>query len=296
MSTDIEGRRFRAWDQSSNATPDKQWILIGRYNFLRLVRNPVAWILGVVSLVTLTPIFFELGLFDEVYPHYWSVASITYTSTAVTMLCAACVGILGAANFADDVRFNALLFYFSRPLRSNDYLWGKLMGLATIVLGFGAILTLIFAMMLLDGQVYDGPEISYLSYLETGGEAVILAFTGIAAFFAISLFALGTISLVSLYTKRGWHALLAWSAGILGWSIAGMFAFTPKVGSEALGLLTPIGWTIILTDFPVNEYYENSNFGDLPLLMALSIIIPAMLGILALFLSMRRLKHMEGTV
>jgi hypothetical protein len=296
MSADIEGRRFRAWDQSSNATPDKQWVLIGRYNFIRLIRNPVAWILGVVSLVILGPIYIELGLFQELYPHYWTVASFTYTGTSITMLCGACIGILGAANFADDVRFNALLFYFSRPLRSNDYLWGKLMGLATIVFAFGTILAIFYALMLLDGEVYTGSQTSYQANLATGGQAAMLAFVGLAAFFAISLFSLGTISLVSLYTRRGWHALLAWTAGLMGWSIAAMFAFTPTSSNEANALLSPAGWTMLLSDFPVSRYYRDGGFGNLPVLMAFAIIIPALLGALALYLSMRRLKHMEGTV
>lgn len=293
----IEEQRFRAWDQSSQAKADKQWLLIAKYNAIRIIRSPLAWVLGGFSLLLLAPAFVTLNLFSQYTDKIFITYDFSDYGTMITLISVAAIAVLGSANFSDDVRFNSLLFYFSRPLRAPDYLWGKLMGLATIIASYGFILILSFAMVFIDGSPGVENENSYEAFVRNWGQAIWLASMAVFGFFAFNIYALGTISVLSLYAKRGWHALLGWVVLHLAWSFIWAILFSPfKEPSAAASIFSPFGWFVANTLYPYQRLTEYETLGAIPVYQAMGAGIALVIGVSSLLFCLNRLKKMEGTV
>jgi hypothetical protein len=102
--------------------------------------------------------------------------------------------VVACAAIADDLRLGAFQFYFSRPLRTRDYLAGKLLGLALVVgvpMFLGPVILAIVRVCLADDV---GQAVTLLPFVP---RAALLGVLGTAAF------VLPPAALGALVGKRG---------------------------------------------------------------------------------------------
>ncbi|MGB1697044.1 MAG: ABC transporter permease [Thermoplasmatota archaeon] len=302
MSADIEGRRFRAWDQNSMAEPARKWVLIAKYNYLRYLKNPIAYLVLIAILLGFFVGSAEMGLFDFNERPPRDIAQYLPLMAVMTALVCGGVVLLGAPSFSEDIRFNALLFYFSRPLRARDYLWGKLAFLISGSLGVGVLAVGGLSMVLLvTGVPYDqSSDYSYFADPDTTVDSALeflpYMLLAIAGFLSMTWFTIGTVTLASVYTKRAWHAMLGWVAIMFGWTMFAALVFGYEGSGKAEFLFSPGGWMSLVFDHPVNAMYESARTSfQLPLVIA-ALVLAAGLGTAALALSKRRIAQMEGTL
>ncbi len=258
MSGTVELRRFRTWNSdAADARPG--WSILVRYHARTLLRT---WYTA--TMLVITAVFLALGIgtavagwSDPVYPMELSSWDLGAGVVAFSLLPAAVfVLLVGAPLFAEDLRYNAPLFYFSRPLRPAKYFQGKLVflgGLLGAVAFVPAVLLLVLGLLLRVGPqtVETGPRA-----LATGADA-FHALAVVVPGILVALLWLAAVTLfVSAHTRRAWHAAMGVTVLVGAWSLVG--ASAQVLGSSALKHLGgPGGWINLLFWLPLDVRYHD---------------------------------------
>src|SRR6185295_12629918 len=121
---------------------------------------------------------------------------------------------VGCTNIADDLKVGAFQFYFSRTIRPRDYVWGKLLGIMTVVaipmLGAPFIMA-VFRLLLSDTWDEAGRTAPMVWH------AILYGLIGTAAY------ALPAAAAGAIMKKRIWaQALFAAFAFVMGLMAEGM--------------------------------------------------------------------------
>ncbi|MFO1533585.1 MAG: hypothetical protein ABR562_07845 [Thermoplasmatota archaeon] len=269
MRTEVEHRRFRTWESDASAAA-APWRIIAKYGFLRMSRTWYVQLLAVLTVVVAVTALASMAqsMSDGGAPGYREVVG-----TSVTLLIPgiAFLVLIGMPILAEDVRFNAHLFYFSRPLRPADYLRGKATQVAATVGGASLVP---MAALLVTGAILgsaagvpasihgrpvtDAERDSYgLEHIVGLGDWLFTAVVILAGSFLILAFLTAATLLASSYTKRGWHAGMAVVAAVGGWSLLGAVADFGAKGAYR-DLFGPVGWFNLVLNTPLSLHFRPS--------------------------------------
>jgi ABC-2 type transport system permease protein len=145
----------------------------------------------------------------------WTFAYYLFFQTQ-TFFCMILVMIIGPALVSQDLRFNAMVLYFSRPLRRIDYFIGKL-GVIGVVLGAVAIVPPVLAYVLgvafsLDLSVV--PDTFRVLLASIGGGLVVVLSAG-TLMLAISSMSRNSLTIGAIWF--GFWTLTFWGSVVLFW-------------------------------------------------------------------------------
>lgn len=262
----LESRRFRTWESDTYAEPANRWGVVLRYATLRALQT---WYLaGFLALVVVNTII-SIIVFSYDASN-GTGADLYYAALAVFSFAPALFLLLvGAPLLAEDVRFNAPLFYFSRPLRPADYLLGKCLHLFGVVVATGLVpLVLVSAMVLVLGVHDVSPTDSFSGDVRSPDEMRVARIHAVdtlpdalyAGFFttfggaACLFFLTSAMVLCSAYTRRAWHAAMAFVAILGSWSLLGAFA-TELMRGAWQHLVGPAGWMYLAVILPLKKHF-----------------------------------------
>lgn len=324
MTGPVDFRRFRTWDDAPDQDGQPTWRILLRYGYVRLASSwpgrTLLILLAVGIVVLLGGASYGFASGTGVQADGWTASMVAGVAPLAAILL-----LVAAPLFADDLRFNAPLFYFSKPLRVRDYFAGKLAFLGSLV-GAAVILPslILLLLALLVGVPFGEPtgyclrhlgneyctpaqvaiERAYweATHIDSVAEWLAAAAVTIPGLLVLTAMFTSLAVLCSIYTQRGWHAGMAFVALVGGTSIAGGVLADSVKGS--LGhLASPTGWAYLMVGLPMNlmfrgtepmnRYEEEAvrNFGlAIPLAYLLAL---ATLG-LALWLSYARLSRQEA--
>ncbi|MES2155300.1 MAG: hypothetical protein V4510_09220 [bacterium] len=272
MKTQVETRRLRTWEADAGYVPQRAWRVIMKYGYLRMART---WFLATLGIgIVITEVLLLAGLSRSMVSATTAPDPGTILATVFFFLAVAVVALIlvGAPLFADDLRFNAPLFYFSRPLRPDDYLRGKAMQMVSLLAALALLPTL--ALMVLGmllgstagtptdfaGNPLAGDALAAYNATHLTGFADWLYATAVvgAGVAVVLAFGIAVTLCASAYTRRGWHAGLA-AFGFLGaWSVIGAMAkFGAKGAYESL--FGPFGWIGLVLERPMTMRFHSSS-------------------------------------
>ncbi len=313
MRTEVETRRLRTWAHDEGHIPQRPWRIILKFGYLRMSRNgylvSLGIIIAVVELLTIAGMARGIASADSA-PGPGELTAAVFGLVAMGVVA---LVLIGAPLFADDLRFNAPLFYFSRPLRPDDYLRGKALQVASVILAVTILPLVIFIVLgltlgsaagtptgpagipLTASQLADFHEshvLGFAQWLYAG--AVLLA--GVTVVMA---FLLAVTLCASAYTRRGWHAGMAALAVIGGWGLIGASATLGAKGAYSM-LFGPFGWMTLVLQQPMAVHFRDQSEA-LPLYLrghewAIPIAYLFLIGttFLALGATVRRLRRVEA--
>ena len=305
----LERRRFRTWEQDTQAPPSRRWAVVLRFSALRTLRT---WYLA--SLLALAVLLAAIGLVAFSYDAINGTNKDAYAAAAGMFLVMPTVFLLlvGAPLLAEDVRFNAPLFYFSRPLRTVDYLLGKCLHAFGLVAATGLVPIVLFCLMVLligvhdvsptdpyTGDLRSDEEMAALSAqrIDGVGEALYAAFVTILGAASVLFFATSAMIACSAYTRRAWHAAMAFVAILGCWSLLGVFAIELVKGAGQ-HLFGPAGWGYLVLGAPMDAFFAQpplpSYLRGAGLAIPLAHLLLIGTGIGSLRLAQRRLRRLEG--
>lgn len=260
----LERRRFRSWDGESEP-PARPWTILVRYGIVRMLRT--WWIATLLVLVLVYDIVI-VGVASYAFAD-GNAADYEFVLVGVSMLTMPAVLfllLLGSPSFAEDVRVNAPLFYFSRPLHRDQYVIGK----TVTVGGLLAAITLvpmvvcILLMLLLGIPLARQPSGPYVTaatlaswkatHIDTFADGLYTSLTVLLGTVLVLAFLTSGALLCSAYTKRGWHAGVAFVALLGGWSMLGSYAGS-LVRSVYGELFSPAGWADLAVTVPQTIRY-----------------------------------------
>ncbi len=248
---------------------------------------------------------------NPIYPMYFQGSDIIVGASFLSLLPALLFALLvGAPLFAEDLRYNAPLFYFSRPLRPGTYFRGKLFFLAGVLL---AISFVPVALLLLLGLLIRvGPQsgIEYHNEIATGTDALHALTVAIPGLLVMLLWITAIVLVVSAHTRRTWHAAMGFAIIVGAWSLLGTSA-SILADSSLKFIWGPIGWLTLLFELPFQVYYHDrirylgpdgrhytppppEHYAQLGLSMTLVYALMLGTSILALWLTHRRLHRLEA--
>lgn len=323
---DVEMRRFRTWEQDTPHDPENAWRTVARYAVLRAFTNWPTMMLHVLALLFAVVVIGSLsyGLrFEGVYDGYAGApADVVHVGLALFAVPAGAMLLwIGAPMFSEDLRFNAPLFYFAKPLRTRHYMQGKVLHLAATLAAVSYVPILLFLLVIPVLGFPDAPtsyiwddtpldpeelhfwevetissfgEWTYVMGIVTFGAAVVLAWTT------------SVVSLVSTYTRRAWHAAMSVVALVGGWGMLGLVASDSF--RNAYGNLTgPFGWLNAVLFLPLElefslaanpmpgdaAFYGERFAGAWPTFWLAHLILIAT-TVLFLWLTLRRLRRLEA--
>lgn len=267
--TFLESRRFRTWEQDTHAEPANRWGVVLRYANLRMVRTwYLAGLLALVAINTIISVtaFSYDALNGTTVDLYYAAMAVFSFAPGLFLL------LVGAPMLAEDVRFNAPLFYFSRPLRSADYLLGKCMHLFGLVVATGLAPLMLVGVMVLVLGVHDvSPtepwtgatrtaeemEVARIHAVDTYGDALYATVFTTLGVAAVLFFLTSAMVLCSAFTRRAWHAAMAFVAILGSWSLLGAFA-TELVRGAWENLFGPAGWMYLAVIMPLEKHFTVS--------------------------------------
>lgn len=264
--TFLESRRFRTWESDTYAQPANRWGVVLRYAVLRTLRT---WYLsGLLALVAINTVV-SIAVFSydasngtQVDLYYAALAAFSFAPALFLLL-------VGAPLLAEDVRFNAPLFYFSRPLRTADYLLGKCMHLFGIVVATGLVPLLLVSVMVVaigvqdvsptepwsgDARTPDEMRTARIHAVDTLPDALYAGFFTVVGGAACLFFLTSAMVLCSAYTRRAWHAAMAFVATLGSWSLLGAFA-TELLRGAWQNLAGPAGWMYLAVIVPLEKHF-----------------------------------------
>ncbi|MHB8634153.1 MAG: hypothetical protein ACYDBQ_09345 [Thermoplasmatota archaeon] len=323
MAATVDFRRFRTWDAEPALAPQPTWRILVRYGYLRLASGwagrSLLILLTLVAVVSVGGISYAFAGGAGVDAFGWVAAFAVYLYPLAAILL-----MVAAPLFAEDLRFNAPLFYFSKPLRASDYFLGKLAFLASLI-GVAVVVPMVVLMLLAlvvgvpagtppaPGRpgYYQSPDPATVAQVQAEWHAshidsvtkwaAAVGATVPGMLLVIALFTALAVA-CSVYTQRGWHAGMAFVAIVGGTGLAGNVLSNAVPG--ALGSLSnPIGWTYLLVDLPMrlmypppggSSFYEAQATRDAGLAIPLAFLFTAATTVLALWVSHRRLSREEG--
>lgn len=313
MSGTVERRRFRTWEPDTSARPDQAWKIVFRYGIQRSLR--AWWVVlplvgaAVAIVMMLAGASMSWSLSEPGWgPQHWELIDMAWGLLAIG---AAFVFLVGTPLFSEDLRFNAPLFYFSKPLRVRDYVLGKAMHLAVVLVAVvmvPLVLLLILGMVLgpanavppegaVAGQVADWK----VETLDTVGDWLFAAAVLLPGVLLILAFATAVTLAVSVHTRRAWHSAMALVAILGGWSLLGSIAgeFTRNATGHLFG---PAGWLYLIIAMPLQRHFLPEASHDpvppglqhaLPAILLAYLIVGA-LTFLCGALVMHRLRRQEA--
>jgi len=309
MKTEVERRRFRTWERDSPDAAPQPWRIIAKYGFLRMSRTWYMQLAGVLTLVVAVTTIAALAqsMTDGGAPGYNDVLGI---SLSLLMPGLAFLVLVGMPLLADDVRFNAHLFYFSRPLRPDDYLRGKATQIAATV-GAASLVPMVAVLIagtilgsingvptVLHGQPLSAAQRAQYSidHIVGTGDWLFTGFVVLAGSALILAFLTAATLLASSYTRRGWHAGMAVVAAIGGFSLLGAIADFGAKGAYRQ-LFGPMGWFDLVLHTPLAMHFKPEGA---PSPEGVNVAVPLAYLLLALgtFFAMsatyRRVRHVEA--
>lgn len=284
MSAEVEFRRFRTWDSRSQAKAGRNWWLIVRSLTQRYARSWYVYMVIVLGLFGAVLGLFLMNLEGPreipvgVSPHLVSEGPMAFIGIGMGLFAM----LVTAPSIAEDIRFNAQLFYFSKPMRVGDYMLGKngfnFLGLA--IVGLVPMLVLSIAALsigpgseagireALTAQGASPEEANEFiarwkhTSVDTWAEALYVAGMPLLAVISVSIGLVGVTTAVSAFTRRAWHAAVGTVVLITGWSILGEVAAT-GVETAKYRLYHPAGWLDAVTFLPFrNQFRDGSCYGQ----------------------------------
>ncbi len=281
MSAEVESRRFRTWETGAHSNFVRAWWLLVRYQFNRYVRTWYVYmiiILGVfgamLGLFMMSIIAGDAeGLPLGARPDIIQEGPMGFIGVAMVLFAL----LITAPSISEDLRFNAQLFYFSKPLRVRDYMLGKnafnFIGMAAV----GLIPVLILAASVI--AVGPGDEVALRAFMQaeglsaeridefvsdwkyegvdTWGDALYLAFMPAAAVISLAIGLVGLTMAVSSFTRRAWHAAVGTAIIVAGWSVLGAVISDGMTTSKGL-LFYPMGWVYATVFLPFEHRFPPS--------------------------------------
>lgn len=319
MKGNVDFRRFRTWDAEPAMVSTPTWRILVRYGYIRLASSWPGRILLILLAVVVVAI---VGGASYGFAGGVGVDAMAWSGVFV-LFCfplAAILLIVGSSLFADDIRFNAPLFYFSKPVSVGAYFRGKLAFLGSLV--GAAVVAPILLLLLLAlfvgvpaGAPPEAPwyhvnqqtddqwrEEWYATHVDSVGEwtlATVVTLPGMLL--ATTLFAALAVA-CSVYTRRGWHAGMAFVALVGGTSLAGGVLADSLRGASA-NLASPIGWAYLMVGMPMEllfarpgprRPYEAEALAGAEFAIPLAYLLAAATTAGALWLSHLRLARQEG--
>ncbi len=316
MTAEVEHRRFRTWEADTERSPSASWLIIFRYGLARLVRT---WYLGFVLVATLilTVIFVGSALvkgsgggFDG--GDLWAIAATFLLPAAFVVF------LVGCPIFSEDMRFNAHLFYFSKPLRVRDYLAGKAALLGGTMLMVWFLPVLLAVLLIPMGGFPEVPLQSRFSgeptselyrhdwrvhHVDSFVDWLYVLATLIPGTLVVLSFITSFSLMVSSLTRRAWHAAMGIVVPVGGLSLLGtMFEGTIR---NAFWVVTgPIQWMYGVLFLPIElRFDEQANpfdgavmetykFGGAAVFMAYLLLLTA--TVVCTWVTYQHLRKREG--
>ncbi len=269
MRTEVETRRLRTWDHDATHIPQRPWRIILKFGYLRMSR---AWALVGIGIVVAVIEILMLAVMargianvnDAPTPEGVMAYVFTFIAFGVVALV-----LIGSPLFADDLRFNAPLFYFSRPLRPDDYLRGKAMQMASLLVVFTLLPTVVLVLLGLtlgsaggsptdySGTALRGADLAnfYASHVAGFSDWLYTGFVLVVGAAVVMAFLTAIVLCASAYTRRGWHAGMAALAVIGGTGLIGASATLGAKGAYQL-LFGPFGWIGLVLERPITIHFR----------------------------------------
>ena len=272
----VDVRRFRTWDAEPQEGAHKPWRIVARYGYVRLTSS---W--AGLSLLILLAIFVVVAVGSSSYAMA-SGSGLSYEAWGFTLISfgyplAFILLLVGGPLFAEDLRFNAPLFYFSKPLRPAQYMAGKVAFLASLVAAAVVVPVLLMALLTLvvgvpASEVPERP--SYfrqldaaeyqeyvrnwkLTHIDTVADWVTATAVTLPAFLLFAGMLLAVMVACSLHTRRGWHAGTAFVALVGGLGMAGVVL--SDSGQTALAHTGgPFGWAYLMLVMPLEMAFSDT--------------------------------------
>jgi hypothetical protein len=314
----VDVRRFRTWDVEPGQGAQPPWRIVARYGYVRLASG---W-MGRILLVLLA-VFAVVVLGGSSYgmasgaglDHASWAALLTVFGYALALI----LILVGGPLFAEDLRFNAPLFYFSKPLRPVQYLAGKVAFLGSLVAAAVVLPVVLMAVLALAIGVPSSkvPELPpYVSFsaaeraewirqwqlrnIDTVGDWATAVSTTLPAFLALTAMLVAVMVACSLHTRRGWHASIAFVALVGGLGLAGVVL--SDSGDTALAHVGgPFGWAYLMVYMPLElAFTDTSNpYSQLRLenagtAIAVSYALTLLATAIAVAASLRRIRTQEA--
>lgn len=335
MSVEVESRRFRTWEQDARGHAVRNWWLLLRYLTQRYIRVWYVWMVIILGLFGSALGLFLMTLEGSDLPVGANPRIIQQGPMAFIGIGMALFTLLVTApSVAEDLRFNAQLFYFSRPMRISDYLVGKtafnfigialvglipilVLSLTTLSLGPGDEAALRAA---LADHGYSSEHIErriaefHAQGVDSWADVFYVAFMPVLAVVSLSIGLVGLTMAMSSFTRRAWHAAVGTVVVLVGWSFIGDSGTGHIRGSERL-LSHPFGWLEAVAFLPFDHRFRPadcdafdpasgdrfSRCGDLFERLAnaevtiwTSHLLFVALGVLGLLVTWARLRQVEG--
>jgi len=302
----VERTRLRTW-QGDVAPATASWRIVLRFALLSLLRK---WYLTALAVGVLVMAVSIVGV---------EAVSLTtpgetpgadnVMEMAVTMLVPGGLYLLlvGAPSFAEDLRFNAPLFYFSRPLTAWSYFKGKSLAVAGVVATVS--LVPIVAMLVVgtalgavvpptdrDGNALSGAALDQYraNHLAGLGDWLLVCMALLPAVLAVLTFLTSAMLVASAYTKRAWHAGMAAVAGLGAWGLLGASATFGLQGAWR-DLFGPFGWMGLVLERPLSMQFSGrpAPEGSAPA-VAIAYALLLLTSYLACAAAARRIQRMEA--
>lgn len=315
MSDDaiVESRRFRTWDESRALEADHRVRLLIKAQFLRFQKNWVFWVVfGIGVIGAIGALMAPFGQAEDGWYVDGLEVAFGFFGGAAPLVGVAAI-LFGSATIAEDLRFNAPLFYFSRPVRVWDYVLAKVgFTFATLglLVGMGLVTTLLSTLLTITSEPpQQAPWMSDLHYAQileqwsvSGvthvGDWLFLALVLVLGTFSVVLFLSTTVVAVSSFTKRAWHAavgfiVLVGATGFIGLGLGIV------VASNAYEMMWgPFGWFFGATILPLWAYFEPSEpmTRGAPVVAIFSHLFLIAWSLLAVRITYARVQRMEGAL
>ncbi len=313
-NTLLESRRFRTWEGETGIVAARAWVILLRYGLQRMVRT---WYLSVALAVTAIYIVVVLGVFTYAGQSGYTKGDLDAAIAMFLLPGAIYLFLVGTPLIAEDVRYNAPLFYFSRPLRVRHYFLGKGVQLAGVIALTSLLPIILFALMIPIVGLKDAPPTDWygqaweprnlhdwkVSHLDTIGDWLYGSFVMIVGAISVLFFVVSTMIACSAHTRRAWHAGMAFVAILGSWTMLGVFA-TELVKGAAQNLFGPGGWVYLVLEMPLALQFSpyarpysgspSSTYDGAGFAIVLAHLLLLGVGAFALWLSDRRLSRLEA--
>lgn len=277
----VDFRRFRTWDAEPAMVATPAWRILVRYGYIRLTSSWMGRILlillAIAAVLTVGATSYALAGGSGIPAMAWLGSMMQFSLPLAAILL-----LVAGPLFAEDIRFNAPLFYFSKPLTTADYLRGKLAFLGSLV-GLAVVVPILLLLVLSlvvglpASHAPDAAEAQMRGYRTPAEIAEYRAdwqsshidtlpewFGATAATLPGLLLVVGMFTAIavacSAYTRRGWHASMAFVAIVGGTAIAGA-TFADSVEGAAGHLASPVGWTSLILSMPLTLMFPSQAGG-----------------------------------
>lgn len=323
MSARVEARRFRTWEVDAHGDSEHSMRTIVKYGLIKILG---AWHIRLLLVLALLFTIGTLGAFSyEIasggHPQYGTGMDGELFAAAVMLAFLPTLAFLifvAAPLFAEDLRFNAPLFYFSKPVSGREYLWGKI-GLLVLVLAATVLVPLLlFILMALVGTILAKPPTQsfnwestqefnlrvqewHLHNMDTFGDWAYAVGTVLPAFLVMFILLIVIFLTASAWTSRAWHAAIA------GLSVLGVLSFLGGTVMDssrtAMGsAFGPVGWVELLIFIPLSRRFDNEPmyswreeyYATYPAAVVTSYILMFGLIVACWFAMQLRIRRMEG--